>query len=70
MMTLNNLPKGQFVLYAEYARINDLARMGYRIQSLEIFQRYWISRLKPAFLNKATRAKELEEMQVVLISTR
>jgi 4-amino-4-deoxy-L-arabinose transferase-like glycosyltransferase len=61
-------PKGPFILYAEDKRINDLTKAGYKIQPLKTFQRYWISRLKPAFLNKATRAKELDEMQVVIIT--
>jgi 4-amino-4-deoxy-L-arabinose transferase-like glycosyltransferase len=64
---LKQLPQGQFILYAGSNRINDLRAKGYKIQQLKTFQRYWISRLKPAFLNKTTRAKELEDMQVVII---
>jgi 4-amino-4-deoxy-L-arabinose transferase-like glycosyltransferase len=63
------LPQGQFVLYAGSNRVNDLAAKGYKIKQLKTFQRYWISRLKPAFLNKATRAKELEEMQVAIVTS-
>ncbi len=65
---LKQLPQRQFVLYADSNRINDLAVKGSKIRRLKTFQRYWISRLKPAFLNKATRAKELEEMQVVIVT--
>jgi 4-amino-4-deoxy-L-arabinose transferase-like glycosyltransferase len=65
---LKQLPQGQFILYAGSNRVNDLAAKGYKIKQLKTFQRYWISRLKPAFLNKATRAKELEEMQVAIVT--
>ncbi|MGF7080034.1 ArnT family glycosyltransferase [Mucilaginibacter sp. UYCu711] len=65
---LKQLPQGQFVLYAGSNRVNDLAAKGYKLTQLKTFQRYWISRLKPAFLNKATRAKELEEMQVAIVT--
>jgi 4-amino-4-deoxy-L-arabinose transferase-like glycosyltransferase len=67
---LKQLPHGQSVLYASTNIVKDLIVKGYKIQPLKTFQRYWISRLKPIFLNKATRAKELEEMQVVIITPR
>jgi 4-amino-4-deoxy-L-arabinose transferase-like glycosyltransferase len=65
---LKQLPPGQFVLYAGSNRINDLIAKGYKIKQLKTFRRYWISRLKPAFLNKTTRAKQLEEMQVAIVT--
>ncbi|MES2379214.1 MAG: glycosyltransferase family 39 protein [Bacteroidota bacterium] len=65
---IRQLPRGQFVLYASNNRLKDLAAKGYKIRQLKTFQRYWISRLKPAFLNKSTRANELEEMQVAIVA--
>jgi 4-amino-4-deoxy-L-arabinose transferase-like glycosyltransferase len=65
---LKQLPQGKFVLYTGSNRVNDLIAKGYNIKQLKTFQRYWISRLKPAFLNKATRAEELEEMQIAIVT--
>jgi hypothetical protein len=34
---------------------------------VETFERFWVSRLKPAFLNKATRGKELSYSELVIV---
>lgn len=65
---LKQLPQGRSILYASSNMVRDLGAKGYKIEQLKTFRRYWISRLKPAFLNKATRAKELEEMQVAIVT--
>lgn len=62
-----NYPTKPFIFYATADRIKQLSQLGWRIKELRSFERYWVSRLKPKFLNKATRACELTEMQVVYI---
>ncbi|MDB5018168.1 MAG: glycosyl transferase [Mucilaginibacter sp.] len=62
------LPAGQFLLYAPQTVINSLSQKGWHLKTLSTFQRYWVSRLKPSFLNKATRAKELTITEVVLVN--
>lgn len=62
-----NYPTQPFIFYATTGRIKQLYQAGWHIKPLKSFQRYWISRLKPKFLNKATRPAELTEMQVVYI---
>ncbi|GAA4105150.1 ArnT family glycosyltransferase [Mucilaginibacter panaciglaebae] len=62
-----NYPKQPFILYAPAQRIEQLGQLGWHIKLLKSFERYWISRLKPVFLNKATRSGVLTEMQVVYI---
>ncbi|MDB5010347.1 MAG: glycosyl transferase, partial [Mucilaginibacter sp.] len=61
------LPKGPFLLYATSTTINNFNAKGWHIQPVKKFQRYWVSRLKPSFLNKTTRAKELTTVEVVLV---
>ena len=62
------LPKGTFLLYAPETLINTLNTKGWQIQPIQTFQRYWVSRLKPSFLNKTTREKELTKVEVVLVT--
>jgi 4-amino-4-deoxy-L-arabinose transferase-like glycosyltransferase len=61
-------PAGQFIFYATADNIKDLASKGYKIKTLKTFERYWISRLKPSFLRKDTRAAELTQTAVALVS--
>ncbi|MDB5002464.1 MAG: glycosyl transferase [Mucilaginibacter sp.] len=63
-----NYPPKPFILYTTKDKVNDLAAKGWKILPIKTFQRYWISRLKPSFLNKATRAKELTETEVVIVT--
>ncbi|MDF2431883.1 MAG: hypothetical protein JWP44_1514 [Mucilaginibacter sp.] len=63
-----HLPAGQFLLYAPQNVINSLSQKGWHLKTLSTFQRYWVSRLKPSFLNKATRAKELTITEVVMVN--
>jgi len=62
-----NYPTQPFLFYATAARIKQLGELGWHIKPLKSFERYWVSRLKPKFLNKVTRVGELTEMQVVYI---
>ncbi|HEY0245527.1 MAG TPA: glycosyltransferase family 39 protein [Mucilaginibacter sp.] len=64
------IPNGPFLLYATTSIVNDLSTKGWHIKPVKTFQRYWVSRLKPSFLNKATRTKELTPVQVVLVDKR
>ncbi len=61
-------PTGQFLLYAPSDIIASLKTKGWHTKSLTKFERYWVSRLKPAFLNGATRNNELSSAEVVLVS--
>jgi 4-amino-4-deoxy-L-arabinose transferase-like glycosyltransferase len=61
------LPTAPFLFYASPGAVAELASKGHTVQKLAEFQHYSITRLKPAFLNKATRAATLDTMQVVLV---
>ncbi|GAC1560965.1 MAG: hypothetical protein NVS3B13_30530 [Mucilaginibacter sp.] len=61
-------PARPFLLYAPAGVLNNLKAKGYTIQTLNTFKRYWVSRLKPAFLNEATRVKQLDTTAVVKIN--
>ena len=60
----------EFIVFGSGAYVNKLRAKGWQVKPLKSFERYWISRLKPVFLNKATRSKELTEMQVVLVTAK
>ncbi len=60
-------PTGQFLLYAPSDIIAGLNTKGWNTRPLKKFDRYWVSRLKPAFLNEATRKSELSSAEVVLV---
>jgi len=55
------------LLYANTGVINDYKAHGWNFKVVKTFKRYPVTRLKPAFLNKATRDKEISETQVVLL---
>jgi 4-amino-4-deoxy-L-arabinose transferase-like glycosyltransferase len=61
------LPPPPFIFYGPAAVASSFAAKGYTVEHLASFQRYWVSRLKPAFLNKATRDKLVTNMEVVLV---
>jgi len=60
-------PPKPYLLVAQSDIINDLKAKGWQIQHVKTFERYWISRLKPAFLNKNTRSKELTYSELVIV---
>jgi 4-amino-4-deoxy-L-arabinose transferase-like glycosyltransferase len=57
-----------FILYAPVDVVKNLSAKGWKVKKLATFQRYWVSRLKPSFLNEKTRAKELTVTEVVLVN--
>lgn len=63
----NNLPAKPYLLYAPADVIDQLSEKGFQITPLHTYQRYWVSRLKPSFLNAATRSKELTTTEVALV---
>ncbi|TWJ01569.1 dolichyl-phosphate-mannose-protein mannosyltransferase [Mucilaginibacter frigoritolerans] len=62
------LPAKPFMLYAPADVISSLNSKGWQTKPLSTYERYWVSRLKPAFLNKYTRVKELTTTEVALVN--
>jgi 4-amino-4-deoxy-L-arabinose transferase-like glycosyltransferase len=60
--------KKPFLLYAPADVAKSLSANGWHVKTLCTFNRYWVSRLKPSFLNKATRSGELTTTIVVLVN--
>jgi 4-amino-4-deoxy-L-arabinose transferase-like glycosyltransferase len=72
LITLNqglsqDLPSSPFIFYGTSQQVDELTAKGRAVKHLAEFERYRITRLKPAFLNKATRNKELMQMEVVMV---
>ncbi len=63
----DNTPNKPFILYASSETIVALKTQGWNIKPIKTFERYWVSRLKPAFLNQATRKQELSTAELVLV---
>ena len=61
------LPARPFYLLTDGNILNNLAAKGWQIEPVKTFPGFWISRLKPAFLNKATRNKQLTNYQLVIV---
>lgn len=61
------LPQKPFLLYGYPENIDALKARGWHIEPLKMFDRYWITRLKPRFLNQETRPSTLEKVEVVLV---
>ncbi|SDF62833.1 4-amino-4-deoxy-L-arabinose transferase [Mucilaginibacter pineti] len=57
------------LLYASKEVINTYINKGWDVKVIKTFQRYAVTRLKPAFLNAATRESQLGEMELVLIKS-
>ncbi|RCH56580.1 glycosyl transferase [Mucilaginibacter hurinus] len=62
-----DLPDKPFMLYAEAATVTRLSAKGWHIYPLKTFENYAITRLSPSFLNKATRNKEVQVTQLVIV---
>lgn len=60
-------PAKPYLLFAQKEVIDGLRAKGWQVEQVKTFERFWISRLKPAFLNKATRSKELTYGQLVIV---
>lgn len=67
---IEKITTSPFLLYGTTGYMNELAAKGWVIRPVKTLQRYWISRLKPSFLNQKTRKKELAEVQVAIVSRR
>lgn len=61
------LPPKPFILVAQTNIVDNLQAQGWHIQHIKTFERYWISRLKPVFLNRATRKQALTYSEIVIV---
>jgi 4-amino-4-deoxy-L-arabinose transferase-like glycosyltransferase len=66
--TVKTVPANSFILYANPGIVSTLEKKGWSMLELHKADRYAITRLKLSFLNKTTRAKELEKMKVMLVN--
>jgi 4-amino-4-deoxy-L-arabinose transferase-like glycosyltransferase len=62
-----NLPQRPFLMYAYPNNIDFLKTTGWQITPVKTFERYWITRLKPKFLNEKSRKETLEEVDLVMV---
>jgi len=63
-----DIPAKPFLMYGYPENIDALKNKGWYIgPALKTFDRYWITRLKPKFLNSKTRPETLEHVEVVLV---
>jgi hypothetical protein len=62
-----HLPPKPFLLYVSANDVPSLRARGWDVQPVKTFERYWITKLKPKFINAATRPQTLEYMQLVLV---
>ncbi len=60
-------PQKPYLLFAQTDIIKNLQAKGWHIEPVKTFERYWISRLKPSFLNRNTRTKALTYSQLVIV---
>ncbi len=65
---VQHIKGGPYVLYGTKTIMDGLSANAYQTKPLKSFDKYWISRLKPSFLNKATREKELVKMEAVIVT--
>ncbi|MET3981329.1 4-amino-4-deoxy-L-arabinose transferase-like glycosyltransferase [Mucilaginibacter sp. UYP25] len=63
-----HLPTTPFIFYGPAETAASFTAKGYKVTTLAKFERFHISKLKPAFLNKATRDKQVAPMEVMRIS--
>lgn len=61
------LPAKPFYLLTTDDILDKLKAKGWQLEPVQTFPGFWISRLKPAFLNKATRGKELTNNRLVIV---
>ncbi len=62
-----SIPPKPYYLFASTDIIKGLQAKGWHIEPVKTFEQYWISRLKPQFLNKATRSKALSYGELVIV---
>jgi 4-amino-4-deoxy-L-arabinose transferase-like glycosyltransferase len=61
------IPQKPFYLFGNPTVIKSLADKGWHIEPIKSFDNYWISMLKPKFLNSKTRREALDTVRVVLV---
>jgi hypothetical protein len=61
------LPPKPFYLYSYVSTIKELKAAGWQMQEVATLPNYWISRLKPAFLNHNTRHSAIDTVKVVIV---
>jgi len=66
--TAKTVPSNTFFLYANPDVIRAFMARGWHMQQVHELGSYYITHLKPAFLNKETRDKQLDKMEVVLVN--
>ncbi|EHQ28177.1 ArnT family glycosyltransferase [Mucilaginibacter paludis] len=64
---VGKLPSRPFLMYAYPDNIQFLKTKGWQIEPVKSFDRYWITRLKPAFLDAKTRKGTLEQVDLVVV---
>jgi 4-amino-4-deoxy-L-arabinose transferase-like glycosyltransferase len=62
-----SIPSKPFLMYAYADDIEALRAKGWEIVPVKTFDRYWITKLKPAFINYKTRPQTLEQIQLVRV---
>ena len=66
--TIKTIPTNTFILYCKADMLQRLVAKGWHIKQGCYIKSYWVSRLKPKFLNVKTRNEELTDMQVILVN--
>jgi len=61
------LPVKPFYLLTTDVVLNNLKAKGWQAEPVKTFRGFWISRLKPAFLNQASRNKELTDYKLLIV---
>lgn len=61
------VPAKPFYLFGDAGVIKNLQAQGWHIEPVKSFDMYWISMLKPAFLNRNTRGKAITVNEVVIV---
>ncbi|QKJ32059.1 glycosyltransferase family 39 protein [Mucilaginibacter mali] len=61
------IPPKPFYMFSNGPVLKGLAAKGWQIQPVKSFDNYWISMLKPQFLNSKTRRQALDTVVVVLV---
>jgi 4-amino-4-deoxy-L-arabinose transferase-like glycosyltransferase len=60
-------PPKPYLLFAQTDVINELKAKGWQMQPIKTFDRFWVSRIKLIFLNKATRSKAITYGELVIV---
>lgn len=61
------IPQPPFYLFSSPHILHDLRAKGWQMTPVKSFDNFWVSMLKPKFLNSKTRRETLDTVQVVLV---